>query len=159
MIYRSIISPTTFFQGKSLYGDSSLCGACIEGSGSGVGLGNDPITGPFKAYVVDKCDECAEGALDFSQSGDGRWEIEWHFVPCPGGGDPTFLFEGSNPFYWKIQPRGTTTPVKELKVGGNLASRTQDNFFIVQDGSPYNGEQQVETTTIKGVTKTMGVSL
>lgn len=142
-----------------MYGDSLMCGACIEGSGSGVGAGGDPIKGKFEAYVTDKCPECAPGDLDFSQAGDGRWEIEWHFVPCPRGKDPTFVFEGSNTFYWKIQPRGTKTPVKELKVRGYPAARTDDNFFIVEDGDPYEGGQPVETTTMGGETRTTEVAL
>ena len=30
------------------YGDSEMCGACIEGEGSGNGSGSDPISGSFK---------------------------------------------------------------------------------------------------------------
>ena len=30
------------------YGGSEMCGACIEGEGSGNGAGRDPITGTFK---------------------------------------------------------------------------------------------------------------
>lgn len=37
------------------YGDSVMCGACIEGEGSGEGAGADPVEGPFKAYVTDRC--------------------------------------------------------------------------------------------------------
>ena len=33
------------------YGGSELCGACIEGEGSGDGAGSDPITGTFKVRV------------------------------------------------------------------------------------------------------------
>lgn len=36
------------------YGDSLMCGACIEGEGSGQGEGGDPVEGPFKAYVTDR---------------------------------------------------------------------------------------------------------
>lgn len=36
------------------YGDSSMCGACIEGEGSGEGEGADPVEGPFKAYITDR---------------------------------------------------------------------------------------------------------
>lgn len=36
------------------YGDSVMCGACIEGEGSGEGAGADPVKGPFKAYVTDR---------------------------------------------------------------------------------------------------------
>lgn len=97
------------------YGDSYMCGACVEGHGSGNGEGGDPVSGPFKGYITDRCPECAFGDLDFAADGDGRWDITWNFVPCEGGGDPTFVFEGSNAHYWKIQPRGgkavrTTTP-------------------------------------------------
>lgn len=144
-----------------MYNKSAYCGACIKGWGSGEGLGRDPIKGPFKAYVVDQCKDCGHDDLDFfyPTQKDGRWEIEWSFYPCPAVPQPKFkfLFEGSNQDYWKIQPRFTATPVKELKVSGNLASRTDDNFFEV-DGYTFDGEQQVETTTIKGVTETTGVS-
>lgn len=69
-------------------------------------------------------------------------------MPCEGGGNPTFNFEGSNPWYWKIQPVGTISPVDELFVNGNLGTKTDDNFWIVQEGVPFYGEQIVETNTI-----------
>ncbi|CAM9700723.1 unnamed protein product [Ascophyllum nodosum] len=142
------------------YGGSELCGACIEGEGSGNGAGSDPITGPFKAYVMDKCPECATGDLDFSKSGDGRWDISWKFVECPGSSEPSFIFEGSHEYYWKIQPRGTKTPVVELTVDGAAGSKTDDNFFEVP-GAPYplHGAQRVKTTTMMGKTATQEVSL
>ncbi|CAN0347440.1 unnamed protein product, partial [Ascophyllum nodosum] len=141
------------------YGDSEMCGACIEGEGSGNGSGSDPITGSFKAYVMDKCPECSSGDLDFSKSGDGRWDISWKFVKCPGSSKPSFIFEGSHEYYWKIQPRGTKTPVAELTVEGASGTRTDDNFFEVF-GAPYPlyGAQTVKTTTMLGVTKTQEVS-
>lgn len=135
-----------------------MCGACIEGTGTGGGSGATPI-GTFKAYVSDKCPECASGSLDFALTGDGRWDIEWSFVPCPGSDVPTFMFEGSNLFYWKIQPRGTASPVEELTVNGLPGMRTDDNFFVIEDGGPFEGPQEVTTTTIDGVTVTTMVSL
>lgn len=50
-----------------------------------------------------RCPECAFGDLDFSSSGDGRWDITWGFAPCEDSSDQTFLFEGSNEFYWKVR--------------------------------------------------------
>ena len=50
-----------------------------------------------------RCPECAFGDLDFALSGDGRWDITWRFVPCEDSSDQTFLFEGSNEFYWKVR--------------------------------------------------------
>lgn len=56
----------------------------------------------FPAYH-NRCPECAFGDLDFASSGDGRWDITWRFVPCEDSSDQTFLFEGSNEFYWKVR--------------------------------------------------------
>ncbi|CAN0291073.1 unnamed protein product, partial [Ascophyllum nodosum] len=113
------------------YGGSEMCGACIEDRGSGNGAGSDPISGSFKAYVMDKCPKCSVGDLDFSKSGDGRWDISWNFVKCPGSNRPSFIFEGSHSYYWKIQPRGTSTPVVELTVEGAPGTRMDDNFFEI----------------------------
>ena len=141
-----------------MYDNSAICGACIEGSGTGKGSGKNPIKGSFKGFVSDSCAECSKGDLDFAKSGDGRWDISWKFVACPSGGDPSFIFEGSNAWYWKIQPRGTKSPVKDLWVDGKSATMTQDNFFTAQ-GGPYYGEQVVKTKTMFGETKTTKVSL
>lgn len=48
------------------YGGSEVCGACIEGEGTGKGSGRDPIKGKFKAYVIDQCPECAHGVSFFA---------------------------------------------------------------------------------------------
>jgi len=90
-------------------------------------------------------------------SGDGRWDIEWEFVACPGE-SISFVFEGSHTYYWKIQPRGTSTPVESLEVNGMKASRTDDNFFVL-DNVFFEGEQEVTTTTVAGVTQITMVSL
>ena len=100
---------------------------------------------------------CAKGDLDFAKSGDGRWDIEWKFVSCPGE-SISFEFEGSNAEYWKIQPRGTKTPVESLTINRLAASRTLDNFFLLS-GGPWEGAQTVETTTVAGVVQTTQVSL
>lgn len=43
------------------YEGSMMCGACIEGRGTGRGAGGNPITGSFKGFVMDQCPECAHG--------------------------------------------------------------------------------------------------
>eukprot|EP00752_Nemacystus_decipiens_P013639 g12092.t1 len=139
------------------YGDSLMCGACLEGRANGNGSGSNPIPSTYKGWISDRCPECKPGDLDFSMSGDGRWEIEWEFVPCPGE-SITFQFEGSNAYYWKIQPRGTRTPVVSLTINGQPASRSQDNFFILE-GGPWEGAQTVQTTTVAGVTESTQVTL
>lgn len=154
------LASSTVALNEPQYGDSLMCGACIEGEGSGVGSGGNPISGKFKAYVSDKCPECKNGDLDFSESGDGRWEISWKFVPCSGGNEePSFMFEGSHEYYWKLQPRGTKSPVVELSVNGAKGERTDDNFFIVTEGVPFYGEQHVVTKTVGGTTHEMEVAI
>lgn len=108
-----------------------------------------------KTNENNSCPECKEGDLDFSQNGDGRWDIKWEFVKCPGE-SLTFVFEGSNNYYWKIQPLGTKTPVKTLKINGKTAARQDDNHFVLH--GTFMGTQTVVTTTVDGVTQTSKVS-
>ncbi|CAM9664879.1 unnamed protein product, partial [Laminaria digitata] len=141
-----------------MYDDSTMCGACIEGTGTGHGSGKNPIKGKFKGFVSDSCEKCSKGDLDFAKSGDGRWDIEWKFAECPSGGDPSFMFEGSNEGYWKIQARETKSPVTQLWVDGKKATMTKDNFFTAS-GGPFYGEQTVKTKTMFGETKKTKVAL
>lgn len=127
------------------------------GTASGSGSGHDPLPSSFKGFVSDSCGECAQGDLDFARSGDGRWDVSWKFVECPKGGEPSFIFEGSNEWYWKIQPRETGTPVTQLWVNGDEATMTQDNFFTISNG-PYKGKQLVEFKKYDGNTESAYVS-
>ena len=36
------------------YGDSLMCGACVEGTANGEGAGGDPIPSTFKGFITDK---------------------------------------------------------------------------------------------------------
>ncbi|CAM9612888.1 unnamed protein product, partial [Hapterophycus canaliculatus] len=142
---------------------SMMCGACIEGTADGSypkndGGGHSPIPRTFKAFVTDRCPECVEGDLDFAMSGDGRWFIDWKFVECPGQ-ELSFVSPSANPYYWKLQPRGTKTPVQTLTIDGQRAERSDnDNFFVrTNSGSKWNGAQTVMTTTVAGETETTEV--
>lgn len=89
-------------------------------------------------------------------SGDGRWEIEWEFVECPGE-DISFVSPSANGWYWKLQPRGTKTPVKSLSFAGQSGVRTDDNHFEVRKssgGGGWSGTQTIETTTVEGKKET-----
>ena len=57
------------------------CGICIEGRGTGVGAGGNPV-GTFFAAVNNLCPECKYGDIDFAMNGDGRWKVEWKRVDC-----------------------------------------------------------------------------
>ena len=43
------------------------------------------------------------GSLDFGKTGDGRWKISSIAIPCPVVGNIRFKFQGSNPWYLKLQ--------------------------------------------------------
>lgn len=130
----------------------------MQGSGSGSGAGADPITGDFKGFIMDKCSECATSDLDFSKSGDGRWDIEWEFVECPYEEEPYFVFEGSNNFYWKISPRAFLVPVTNLYVNGVEFERTDDNYFEGEFDSETTGSQVVKCDLLVGNSQEYDVS-
>ncbi len=108
------------------------CGACLTITGTGKGLGANPIIGPIKAYVSDRCYECKHGDLDLSSVGDGRWEINWKVEPCNTAPRIQFLFEGSNLHYWKLQPRGMSGPCTQMLIDGKPAVLKQDNHWVYE---------------------------
>ncbi|CAM9985233.1 unnamed protein product, partial [Choristocarpus tenellus] len=121
------------------YRNSQMCGACVKGRVTSNGNGNSPVTGHFEGYIMDQCPDCNHGDLDFGISGDGRWKVEWEFGKCQGS-KPTFLFESSNSYFIKVQPRGMPMPAKRVKINGIKATRTQDNFFEVHNGAGFSRE-------------------
>jgi hypothetical protein len=58
------------------------CGKCVRITGTGAGLGMTPIKGPIFATIDNLCPECKYGDIDLGLGGDGRWQINWDFVPC-----------------------------------------------------------------------------
>lgn len=136
---------------EAQYAGSKSCGACLEMVGTGKGIGTVPVKGRFKAYAHDRCAECKVGGLDLSTTGDGVWKINWRFVPCPKR-IPQFFFEGSNPFYKKLQVRGLTFPAATMTIAGRRTVRSQDNFFVVWSARPFRRWATVRIVDIKGNT-------
>jgi len=64
------------------YEDGLVCGKCVLIHPKGTGIGMTPIVEPIFATIDNECPECHFGDIDIGMSGDGRWEIEWDFVPC-----------------------------------------------------------------------------
>jgi hypothetical protein len=110
-------------------------------SGTGPGSGANPIGQSIPAVVTDLCPECASGSVDLGWQGDGRWDISWKAVNCPTTSGFQYLFQGSNPWYIKLQARNTKIPVRliEILVGTNIyaGTRTPDNFFTFQGPNLY----------------------
>jgi len=112
---------------------SSTCGMCVQVTGTGKGSGSNPITGTFIAVVDDLCPECKTGSLDLARNGDGRWGVNWVAVDCPVRGGLTYFFQGSNPYYLKMQVGNHRVPVRAVQFGkaGKWynGQRSSDNFW------------------------------
>ncbi|CAF1063288.1 unnamed protein product [Didymodactylos carnosus] len=127
------IHTTVAMNAQQFYG-SEACGLCLEVTGNGEGVGTKSIQGTFNVFVNNLCPECKKGDLDLGLNGDGRWKIEWKAIACNVDGPINYFFQGSNPYYIKVQARNYRHPVSKFAIIQNgvrkYLSRTQDNFFI-----------------------------
>jgi expansin (peptidoglycan-binding protein) len=129
------------------------CGECLA------------VTGPLGSTVVkvvSQCPDCAEGDLDFSYAAMaaiadpilGRVPIQWERVACPTSGPLQFQFEGSNPYYLKLQVRDHRYGVQSVSVFHNGAYqpmvRNFDNHFVYQPGSIVADPIDVRITATTG---------
>lgn len=58
------------------------CGKCVRIYPTTRGIGITPIDNEIFATIDNLCPECLYGDIDIGLNGDGRWNIEWEFVPC-----------------------------------------------------------------------------
>ncbi|KAK3097894.1 hypothetical protein FSP39_014245 [Pinctada imbricata] len=90
---------------------------CFRVHGSGQGAGNDPITGSFTVFVKDLCPECHAGSVDLAENGDGRWKVDIQAIQCPVGNSKIeYKFQGSNPYYVKLQIRNARIPATSVEM-------------------------------------------
>lgn len=114
---------------------SLMCGSCWRVKGSGQGQGQNPVTGDFLVFVNNLCPGCNAGDVDLGVVGNGRWKVSIQAVQCPvGDGRINFKFQGSNPWWLKLQTQNSRLPVHtmEIELNGNWRSGTHssDGFFI-----------------------------
>lgn len=64
------------------YKGGSTCGKCVRITGRGEGVGMTPIFGPIFATIDNLCPECKDGDIDLGLGGDGRWRVQWEYIPC-----------------------------------------------------------------------------
>ncbi|CAC5426364.1 exlX [Mytilus coruscus] len=126
---------------KPQFFNSLSCGMCFKVHGSGKGLGSDPIVGDSIVFVKDLCPECLAGSVDLAENGDGRWEVEIQAVQCPVGNTKLeYKFQGSNPWYLKLQVRNARIPVTRLSLWQPKSQRwaamqhTSDGFWLMGPG-------------------------
>ncbi|KAL9952159.1 hypothetical protein ACROYT_G039372 [Oculina patagonica] len=145
--------------GPATYQQSLGCGMCLEITGNGEGSGNNPIVGKTKAVVVDQCAAgCGQTGLDLYKQGDGRWKISYKAIDCPtipgSDGKIQLRFQGSNPWYIKLQARNTKVPTAGIEVLVNgkyhCLARQTDNFFVGTGLGKFSTPLKVRLTAING---------
>ncbi|XP_076439114.1 expansin-YoaJ-like [Babylonia areolata] len=120
--------------------NSKACGMCFKVTGKGVGAGNDPLNGEYIVFVKDLCPGCGEpGSVDFALNGDGRWDIEIQAVQCPVANNKLqYSFQGSNPWYLKLQVSNYRLPPNEVSIKKNgvwrTMTKTSDGYWTLNDG-------------------------
>ena len=94
--------------------------------------------------------------MDFFIPGDGRWKINWIAIDCPtipgSNGNIQLRFQGSNPWYIKLQARNTRIPTAgiEALVNGkyHCLTRQADNFFVGTGLDKFSVPLRVRLTAI-----------
>jgi len=119
--------------------NSEICGACINITAIAPEAGGTtPVPSTFLAYANNECPSCNTGGIDFGITGNSIWQISWIVVPCPVSSNIQYFFQGSNPYYIKLQARNTVVPVYLISLQQNGAwvalARTPDNFFQANGG-------------------------
>ncbi|PVD19299.1 hypothetical protein C0Q70_19786 [Pomacea canaliculata] len=110
--------------------NSVMCGTCWKVTASGHGLGNNPIRGEFLVFVDDLCPGCQ----------------------AVGSGNVQFKFQGSNPWYLKLQVQNSRLAVHKMEIdhnGWQPMKHTSDGFFVFNSG-PVNGSFRVRLTAVNG---------
>ncbi|ETW00629.1 hypothetical protein H310_07199 [Aphanomyces invadans] len=162
----------TFFAALNApqWGDKMECGRCVRvRCTSATCIGRPAIT----VLITDQCPECKVGDLDLSIQSfkaltgrdPARYKIEWDFVECPvefvNGGVEFDVKDGSNAYWWALQPRNFAQAIRsvELKAQGrdwtmlaNPSSNNIDSFYFLKkdsEGLPL-GPCQIRTTSTMG---------
>lgn len=122
---------------------SEKCGRCLR------------VTGPHgeaTVIVTERCFDCPPGALELSETAflqianatSGIVPIAWETVACDVGEQTMQLeFEGSNPYYLKVQVQRHRHGIAAVSFHDASTSewtpmrRTGDNHFEVTGGGPY----------------------
>ncbi|RLN20744.1 hypothetical protein BBJ28_00001027 [Nothophytophthora sp. Chile5] len=118
------------------------CGRCAE-----VSCADDRCADQTTTEVVqllDRCPECAHGALDLSPtvftsltgSDPARYTIKWKFVDCPLSGNVNYCLKGgSNNFWTAVQPTNVATGVSGLQINGQDTTMIDSAYYYLLDGA------------------------
>jgi expansin (peptidoglycan-binding protein) len=135
------------------YANARACGAHVR------------VTGPegtVTVQVVDLCPECKAGDVDLGPEAfdliadpvDGRVPISWQYVSGPDASPVQYqVKDGSNPWWFAIQPRRHRNLVTtlEVQVGGRwVALQRQGYNYFVADAGLGPGPFTVRLTDVHG---------
>ncbi len=143
------------------YENSQACGAYLRVSGP---------KGSVTVKVVDRCPECAVGALDLSAQAFARIadpvagvvKVTWSLLsPALSGAVTVRYKEGSSPYWCAVQIRNHRNPVRtvEARIGSTWRAlpRQEHNYFDSDKGAGCGGPMRV--TDIYGNRVTVEVPL
>ncbi|KAL6769031.1 hypothetical protein ACKKBF_B17215 [Auxenochlorella protothecoides x Auxenochlorella symbiontica] len=148
------------------WNSGAACGQCV------VARCVDPacVTQNFNVLVqiVDKCPECAEGALDFSYPAyqaitgvpPNRLTVSWEYADCSSfisGGIQYNPKEGSNGFWQAFYLDNYSYTLASVSWGGVTLTRSQFQFFQ-RSGPMPTGPFQLTITSTTGQTVTATVN-
>ena len=134
---------------SSAWDGSAHCGECLEVEGP---------EGSVRVRITDVCPSCpfdldlSEQAFDaIANLDDGVAQVSWRRVACPVDGPLVFRFQGSNPWYYKIQvrehPHGITSMAFFDGSAYQPMVRTIDNHFEASASDVGNVQVRVTATT------------
>ncbi|OWZ03901.1 hypothetical protein PHMEG_00024290 [Phytophthora megakarya] len=133
------------------------CGRCIE-----VSCIDEQCTANNKTAVVqvlDRCPECAHGALDLSPTvykeitglDPNRLTVRWRFVDCPDPGTlQVCLKEGSNANWIAIQPTNGVVGVKSVTINGASTTMLDGAYYFVSTDAGDLSAVKVAVTSVNG---------
>ncbi|CAH0493580.1 unnamed protein product [Peronospora farinosa] len=114
------------------------CGRCIEVSCIDVQCTVQNKTAVVQ--VLDRCPECAHGALDLSPTvfsditglGPNRLTVRWRFVDCPDAGNvQVCLKEGSSSSWIAVQPTNGLVGIQSVTLNGATTTMLDGAYFYV----------------------------
>lgn len=140
--------------------DGQVCGSCVRARciDSRCPIQNVDVV----AMVVDKCPECAHGALDFSYpaysavtgSWPNRLTVSWEFVDCSSFIDGTIKMwpkDGGNAYWQAFYFANARYQLQSVTLNGEPLQRQTFGFWI-HSGSAPSGSAELVFTAVNGET-------
>lgn len=141
--------------GDAHYQSGAACSRCLRASG--------PTTVEVVLFVVDRCGECLDGALDTSlpayslltDAPPGRLSALWEWVPCDfiTGNVRVKQQDGSTEWWVGLQILDSVTPVDAVTIGGVQLERSSYGYWHPKGVSPidrtcviHSGDQTITVT-------------